>query len=373
MQGSWGDRQNFLSCQNDADDFCCVDLKKIDAKTRLEKAREIIRCEGNAVLETAKLLDESFSDAVNLLLTCRGCVILSGIGKAGLIAQKLTATLSSTGTPSHFLHPAEAIHGDLGRVTPSDTAVIFSQSGETEEIARILPSLKKIGVPIIAVTATNDSTLARYATVVLAIGKRKEADPFNLAPTTSTTTMLALGDALALVTSAERGFQAENFAQFHPGGSLGRKLSRVEEYMRPLSDCRVAPDTETIREIFMRRCIHGRRSGAVLLQNGEGRLSGIFTDSDLARLFERRHNNQLDLPVSDVMTKTPIVIISGSRMLEAVAIMAKRKISELPVIDENRIPLGMLDVTDVVANFPEYAMFAEESAEKLTRQLRVVA
>jgi len=365
MQGSWKNRQNFSF------------LEKFDAKTRLEKAREMMRHEGNAVLETAELLDDSFSEAVKLLLACRGCVILSGIGKAGLIAQKLTATLASTGTPSHFLHPAEAIHGDLGRVTPSDVIVMISQSGETEEVVRILPSLKKIGVPLIAITAANDNTLARYATVVLAIGKRKEADPLNLAPTTSTTTMLALGDALALVTSAERGFQAENFAQFHPGGSLGRKLSRVEEYMRPLSECRIAPDTETVREIFMRRSVSGRRSGAVLLQNDAGQLSGIFTDSDLARLFEQRHDNQLDLPISGVMTKTPTVVAFGSKMLEAVAIMAKRKISELPVIDENRVPLGMLDITDVVADFPEYATFAEnrdeESENVVLPPFRVVA
>ncbi|MDR1383867.1 MAG: KpsF/GutQ family sugar-phosphate isomerase [Planctomycetaceae bacterium] len=373
MQGSWKDRQNFSLSRGNADDLRHAHLEKFDVKTRLEKAREIMRHEGNAVLETAESLDEPFSDAVKLLLTCRGCVILSGIGKAGLIAQKLTATFASTGTPSHFLHPAEAIHGDLGRVTPSDTALIISQSGETEEVVRILPSLKKIGVPIIAITATNDNTLARYATVVLTLGKRKEADPLNLAPTTSTTTMLTLGDALALVTSAERGFQAENFAQFHPGGSLGRKLSRVEEYMRPLSDCRAAPDTETVREIFMRHRVPGRRSGAVLLHNNAGQLSGIFTDSDLARLFEQRHDHQLDLPVSDVMTKTPAVVIFRSKMLEAVAIMAKRKISELPVIDENRVPLGILDITDVVANFPEYAIFVEENMEKPSQLLRVVA
>jgi len=350
-----------------------------DASTRIEKAREILRNEANAVLEIAESMEQSlgqaFSEAVAMLLECRGCVILSGIGKAGLVAQKLVATLASTGTPSHFLHPVEAVHGDLGRVTADDLVVMFSQSGETEEIVRLLPSFADMGVPIIAVTASNDCTLARHAVLVLPLGKRVEADPLNLAPTTSTTVMLALGDALALVVSAERGFRAEHFAKFHPGGSLGRKLSLVEDYMRPIGECRIAPDSETVREIFMRHRVPGRRSGAVLLHNEPGQLSGIFTDSDLARLFELRNDGGLDRPVAEVMTRTPLVVTLGSKMLEAVAIMARRKISELPVIDENSIPVGMIDITDVVANFPEYALYAEtptESASPLSR-LRVAA
>jgi len=347
--------------------------------TRIEKAREILRHEANAVLEIAESLEQSpgqaFSKAVALLLDCRGCAILSGIGKAGLVAQKLVATLASTGTPSHFLHPAEAVHGDLGRVTADDLVVMFSQSGETEEIVRLLPSLADMGVPVIAVTASEDSTLARHATLVLPLGKRAEADPLNLAPSTSTTAMLALGDALALVVSAERGFRAEHFAKFHPGGSLGRKLSLVEEYMRPIDECRVAPDSETVREIFMRHRVAGRRSGAVILHDNEGRLSGIFTDSDLARLFESRNDGGLDRPVAEVMTCTPLVVTFGTKMLEAVAIMARRKISELPVIDDHRVPLGMIDITDVVANFPEYALYAENPPDNISpmSRLRIVA
>ena len=346
-----------------------------DAETRLEKAREIMRQEGRAVLEIAESLDAAFADAVALLLDCRGCVILSGIGKAGWVAQKLSATLASTGTPSHFLHPAEAIHGDLGRVKSDDVVVMFSQSGETEEVVRILPSLKESGAKLIAVTATQDSTLARLADFVLTLGKRKEADPLNLAPSTSTTIMLALGDALALVVSAERGFRAEHFAKYHPGGSLGRKLSIVDEYMRSITECRIAPDSETTREIFMQRRVPGRRSGAVILHDEQGQLSGIFTDSDLAKLFESRNDARLDCPISEVMTKTPVVVSLGSNMLEAVAVMARRKISELPVIDENRKPVGMLDITDVVANFPEYALYAESTGDisQQTQPLRVVA
>ena len=350
-----------------------------NATTRIDKARKILRHEADAVLEIAESLGQSpgqaFSEAVAMLLDCRGCVILSGIGKAGLIAQKLVATLASTGTPSHFLHPAEAIHGDLGRVTADDLVVMFSQSGETEEVVRLLPSLAEMGVPVIAVTASKDCTLAQHATLVLPLGKRAEADPLNLAPSTSTTAMLALGDALALVVSAERGFRAEHFAKFHPGGSLGRKLSLVEEYMRPIGECRVAPDSETVREIFMRHRVPGRRSGAVILHDADGRLSGIFTDSDLARLFESRNDSCLDHPVADVMIPTPLVVTLGSKMLEAVAIMAKRKISELPVIDEHRVPVGMIDITDVVANFPEYSLYAENTPESISpvTRLRVVA
>ena len=347
-----------------------------DCEARLARARQIMRHEAEAVLEIAESIGIAFSEAVQRLLDCRACVILSGIGKAGWVAQKLSATLASTGTPSHFLHPAEAIHGDLGRVKADDTVVMFSQSGETEEIVRILPSLKEIGVTLIAVTATQDSTLARYADVVLPLGKRKEADPLNLAPSTSTTAMLALGDALALVTSAERGFRAEHFAKHHPGGSLGRKLSLVDEHMRPITECRTAPDSETVREIFMRHRVPGRRSGAVILYDEQGRLSGIFTDSDLARLFELRNDGRLDCPITEVMTKTPLLVTLGSNMLEAVAIMARRKISELPVVDANRMPVGMLDITDVVANFPEYALYAESTnadSPEAASPLRVVA
>jgi len=334
-----------------------------DTKRRLKNARNILQAEANAVLQVAERLDHRFSQAVEALLDCGGCVILSGIGKAGAIAQKLTATLASTGTPSHFLHPAEAVHGDLGRLSKNDIVLMFSQSGETEEVVRILPSLNAMNIPLIAVTASEESTLARYAKIVLPIGKIQEADSHHLAPSTSTTVMLALGDALALVTSAERGFRAEHFAQFHPGGSLGRKLSLVDEYMRPRNECRIAPDRETVREIFMKHRVAGRRSGAVMLIDETGRLSGIFTDSDLARLFELRNDDLIDSPIRNLMTKTPAVLPAGSKMLEAVAMMAKRKISELPILDEDRKPLGMIDITDVVAGFPEYARFAANETE----------
>lgn len=319
----------------------------------LSLARQILTLEASSIQEIAKNLDRRFLQAVYRLLQCRGSVIVCGIGKAGLIGQKIVATLSSTGTPSHFLHPAEAVHGDLGRIGKEDVLLIFSQSGETEEISRILPSLRSFKVPIIAVTASEESTLARYADIVLPLGCLVEADTLRLAPSTSTTTMLALGDALALVASQRRRFRDHDFARFHPAGALGRKLSLVDEHLRTLDRCRVAPDTETIREVFVRHRVPGRRSGAILLLREDGRLSGIFTDSDLARLFEGHDEHRLDEPIRNAMTSKPTSVARGTRMPEAIRIMAERRISELPVVDSDGRPVGMLDITDIVAVFPE--------------------
>jgi arabinose-5-phosphate isomerase len=275
------------------------------------------------------------------------------MGKAGLIGRKLVATFASTGTPAHFLHPAEAVHGDLGRLREGDVVLILSQSGETEEIVRLLPSLEEMGTPIIAVTACGESTLGRSAEVVLELGALEEAGGLRLAPSTSTTTMLALGDALALVVSRMRGFAREDFARFHPAGSLGRKLSRVNQYCRPMSLCRVAEDSLSVREVFVGRSMPGRRTGAIMLVDGEGRLTGLFTDSDLARLFEHRREETLDEPICSVMTRNPLTIQDGALMTDAVALMAERKISELPVVDGGGHPTGLIDVTDVVALFPQ--------------------
>ena len=259
---------------------------------QLRFARQIIQTEGRALALVAKRLDGEFCRAVGCLYECRGNVIVSGMGKAGLIGQKIMATLASTGTPSHYLHPAEALHGDLGRIQRDDVALVLSQSGETEEVLRLLPSLASLGVPIIAITARADSTLGRAAKVVLELGPLEEACPLGLAPSSSTTAMLALGDALALVTSRMRDFGREDFARFHPAGNLGQRLSKVEHHMRPLVQCRLAPDSETVREVLVRVSVPGRRTGATMLVDGEGKLSGIFTDSDLARLFEHRRDGR---------------------------------------------------------------------------------
>ncbi len=319
---------------------------------QLHHARQVILAESRALAQVAKRLDSEFCRAAELLHECQGSVIVTGIGKAGLIGQKIVATLASTGTPSHWLHPAEAVHGDLGRIRRGDVVLIFSQSGETEEVTRLLPSLVEIDVPVVAITGQPRSTLARAATVILELGPLEEAGPLGLAPTSSTTAMLALGDALALVVSRLRGFSRSDFARFHPAGNLGYRLSKVEQHMRPLVQCRIARDDQTVRQMLVAVSMPGRRTGATMLVDAAGRLSGIFTDSDLARLFEYRRDHELDGPIGAVMTANPLRVAMGSMMLDAVTVLADRKISELPVVDADGRPAGLIDITDVVAVMP---------------------
>jgi arabinose-5-phosphate isomerase len=319
----------------------------------LAYGREVIRAEAHALEGLAQRLDQSFLDAVALIHNCRGAVIVTGIGKAGMIGQKLTATFASTGARAHFLHPAEAFHGDLGRVHGDDVVLALSQSGESSEVVQLLPAFKQFGVKIIAVTANHSSTLGRAAAIVLPLGKLQEACSLGLAPSTSTTAMLALGDALALAVSRQRGFRAEDFARFHPGGSLGLKLSAVDDHMRPLAECRVARANQSIREVLVTSTRPGRRSGAIMLLDDDGRLTGLFTDSDLARLIERRSDAALDRPISEVMINAPTTVCSDERMTAAIEILTARKFSELPVVDQQGRPVGMIDVTDVVGMLPE--------------------
>jgi arabinose-5-phosphate isomerase len=327
---------------------------------QLRLGRQIIEQEGTTLLDVAQRLDSEFCRAVDYLYGCRGSVIVCGMGKAGLVGQKIMASLASTGTRSHYLHPAEAVHGDLGRVHHDDVMLILSQSGQTEEVVRILPSLGELGVTILAVTARADSTLGQAAAVVLELGPLDEACSLGLAPTTSTTAMLALGDALALVTSRMRNFAREDFARSHPAGSLGRKLSKVDDHLRALARCRVASQQKTVRRIFVDLSVPGRRTGAIILVDGEGKLAGIFTDSDLARLFEHRHEQALDRPIREVMTARPVTVRAGAKMIDAVAAMAEGKISELPVVDAEGRPVGLIDVTDVVGMFPELNEHGDE-------------
>lgn len=313
----------------------------------LTRGREILRAEGEAVVAAAAALDGSFVQAVRLLERCTGSVVVTGIGKAGLVARKISATLASTGAPSHFLHPAEALHGDLGALRSDDVVLALSQSGETEEIVRLLPHVAARRIPIVALTARPDSALGRAAAVVVATGSVREACGLGLAPSTSTSLMLALGDALALVTCGLRRFTPEDFAARHPGGSLGRQLMRVEEVMRPLDECRVAAVTDSVRSIFARP-LPLRRTGAVMLLDASGGLAGIFTDSDLARLFERRLDAALDAPIGDVMTRQPATVPLGTRLRDAIAILEARRVSELPVVTAERRPAGLLDLVDLV-------------------------
>ncbi len=319
----------------------------------LQFGREVIAAEAHALTELVEKLDRSFSRAVDMLVKLDGNLIVTGIGKAGLIGQKLTATFASTGTRAHFLHPAEAFHGDLGRLHPYDVALVLSQSGETAEVAQLLPSFAQLGVPIVAITANAQSTLGRTAQIVLPTGDLDEACSLGLAPSTSTAAMLALGDALALVVSRLKGFGAEDFARFHPGGSLGLKLSHVEDHMRPLDECRLARADDTIRKVLVTCTKPGRRSGAIMLTDRQGRLAGLFTDSDLARLIEQRQDAALDRPAGEVMITAPTTVQEGQPMSAAIEILAERKISELPVVDADGRPVGMIDVTDIVGMLPE--------------------
>jgi arabinose-5-phosphate isomerase len=322
-------------------------------KTVISFARKILVQEATAIQMSAANIDVCFVTAVNRILCCEGNIIVIGVGKAGLIGQKITATLASTGTPAHFVHPAEAIHGDLGRIGKNDVALILSQSGETEEITRLLPTLQNFNIPIIAITSSNQNTLAQFAQTTITIGKITEADSLNLAPSASTAAMLAIGDALAITVSEQRGFNAEDFAKFHPGGSLGRKLSNVDDYMRNIEQCRIAPQNETIREVFIKHTIEGRRSGAILITNENGILTGIFTDSDLARLFEKHNEHKLDSKIINVMTTSPTAVLTGTKMFDAIDLMGKKRISELPVITNKGIPIGLIDITDILGIIPE--------------------
>ena len=325
----------------------------------IEQGQQILRAEGMAILTSADSLAAPFCHAVRLLQQCTGSVVVTGMGKAGLIGRKLSATLASTGTPSHFLHPAEAMHGDLGTLRQDDLVLAISQSGETAELTQILPHLDARRIPLIALTGRQDSTLGRAAAVVVVTGKLAEADPLGVAPSTSTTVMLALGDSLALVVSRQRGFSHADFAARHPGGSLGMRLLKVEQAMRSLADCRTATADETVRQVFARP-LPSRRTGAVMIVAADGRLTGIFTDSDLARLFQHRHDAALDRPIGEVMTCQPIAARLGSRLEEAIGLLESRRLSELPVIDEAGRLHGLLDIVDLVGVDPSAAETSSE-------------
>lgn len=322
---------------------------------QLREARGVLRQEAEALLDVSRRLDAAFCAAVQTIRDCRASVIVTGIGKAGLIAQKIAATFSSTGTRAHFLHAAEAVHGDLGCLGPGDVLLVLSNSGETEEVCRWLPAIRRMGLPVIAITAAETSTLGRQADITLCLGRLREAGPDGLAPSTSTTAMLGLGDALALVVSRVKGFTPQQFAVFHPGGNLGRRLTSVRDVMRRGDELRTAPGTATIREIIVGLRRAGRRTGAVILVDSEAKLSGIFTDSDLVRLLEQRRDGQLDRPIHEVMTRSPLTIRPEQSLEDAVTLFSSRKISELPVVDREGTPVGLLDITDVISCLPAEA------------------
>lgn len=318
----------------------------------LREAREVMEDEAAGLTKVAAALDEDFCKAVDLLCECRGSVIVTGMGKAGLIGRKIAATLSSTGTRAHFLHPAEAAHGDLGCLSGDDVLLVLSNSGETEEVCRILPSIRRFDIPIVAISADRTSSLGKEAAAVIELGHLREAGLHALAPSTSTTAMLAVGDALALVVGRRRGFTPQQFAVFHAGGSLGARLKNVGQLMRQGDDLRISPDAKTIREVFTDQSRPGRRTGAVMLVDQAGKLSGLFTDSDLAKLLERRRDEKLDRPIAESMARQPVTIGPGAMLADAIEILSRNRISELPVVDEAGRPVGIIDITDVVGIVP---------------------
>ncbi len=328
---------------------------------QLAYAREIVRTEAAALVQVADRLDESFLKAVATIHGCTGRVCVTGTGKSADVGQKIAGTLNSTGTRAYVLDATRAVHGDLGMIHPNDVVLALSHSGESEEIVRLLPSLKEMARTLLAFTSQAKSTLAQQADVAIVLGPLEEVCPLGLAPSTSTTAMIAVGDALAFVLMRLREFTHEDFARFHPAGSLGRKLLKVEAVMRRGAALRVAPCRQTVREVFARGQRQGRRTGAVMLVDAAGALAGIFTDSDLARLFEGRRDEMLDRPIADVMTQGPITVAVGTRLTDAMEIFQRRKISELPVVDAAGRPVGLLDITDVIGLIPK------EEAEQLTR------
>ncbi|MEM7203806.1 MAG: KpsF/GutQ family sugar-phosphate isomerase [Planctomycetota bacterium] len=315
---------------------------------RIERAREIIRAEAATVQAVAERLGAEFATAVDKILELPGRVVTAGMGKAGIIAEKISATLSSTGTPSIFLHPAEAIHGDLGRVTRGDVLLALSKSGETEEVLRLLGPVKAESVEVIAVTQSCESTLGRHSHLVLELGPIEEVGPHQLAPSASTTAMLALGDALALVIQDGRDFGPEQFARFHPGGDLGRRLMKVEELMRTGDRNPVVRSDATVLQTIEVMTKTPGRPGATSIVDNDGRLRGFFTDGDLRRLLAGTDLSVSATPIAEVMTKEPRTIAPDTFAMEAMGLLHELRVDQLPVLDKSGCVIGLLDVQDLL-------------------------
>jgi arabinose-5-phosphate isomerase len=310
----------------------------------VERGRRVLALEGDAIQRVARELGAPFARAVELLAAARGRLIVSGVGKSGLIARKIAATFTSTGTPAAFLHPVDSLHGDLGIVGREDVAMLLSKSGESDELFGLVEQLKRLGVPIVAVTGSPESSLARAATVVLNAGSAEEACAETLAPTTSTTVALALGDALAVTLLEVKGFRREDFAALHPGGSLGRRLLlRVADVMLTTDLPTLGPDRP------MRECVVllAEKRGTVAVVDAVGALTGIVTAGDLTRLMERT-DRFLDLPVREIMTRTPKTTTAETLASAAVALMERHGIMALPVLDGGTQLVGMVHLHDLM-------------------------
>lgn len=312
----------------------------------IKRAKEVFSIEAAAIRSLRGRIGAEFQKALDIILNAKGRVVVCGMGKTGIIAQKFSATLASTGTPSLFLHTAEAVHGDLGRVIHNDVMIVLSNSGAGDEMRQLLPLLKKIGVPVIALTGNLKSLLAQHSDVVLDVSVKKEACPLGLAPTASTTAALAMADALAVCLLELKGFKEKDFAFFHPAGALGRRLLLfVEDLMRTGRALPVVREDKTVSEVLVK--ITQGRAGSAVIVDKNGILSGIFTDGDLRRHLE----SDQALPkriIREVMTKNPTVVKKGMLAAEAMRIMQEKKIDEVPVLDEKGRPVGLLDVQDLL-------------------------
>ena len=312
--------------------------------TDLELARKVLRTEAAAILALVDRVDAEFERAVQLLCDCRGRVVVTGMGKSGIICRKIAATLSSTGTPAFFLHPAEAIHGDIGAIREDDVVIALSQSGETEELLRLLESIRRLGARLVAISGHPSSTLARAADVTLNCGVTAEACPLNLAPTASTTAALALGDALAMTVLVRKGFREEDFASLHPGGKLGRRLMRVENVMHAGDAAPTVPASAVMRDVIHE--MSSKRLGMTCVTDGNRRLLGVFTDGDLRRQMTRTPR-VLDLTAGDVMNPNPITIERNLLAVEALRIMETHKITSVIVVADDGKVDGVVHLHDL--------------------------
>lgn len=309
--------------------------------TLIDDAKEVFRLQAEAIAALADRINGSYAEAVDLLLAGRGHVIVCGMGKSGLIAQKIAATLASTGTPSFFIHPAEALHGDLGMVTPNDVAILISYSGETDEVIRMAPHLSARGIPIIGLVGAVDSSLARVSDVTLDVSVEREVCPNNLAPTNSTLATLAMGDSLAVSLMQARNFKPHDFARFHPGGSLGRRLlSRVRDAMHSSPLPVVIPDCSIGEALLV--MTKGQR-GLVIVESPEGELVGVATDGDLRRGMQK-FTNLLTQPIRDIMSPRPVTIQHDAMLAQAEDRMIRLKLSALVVVDSSGKPCGILEI-----------------------------
>lgn len=311
----------------------------------INKAREVILKEADALKDMADRLDESFIRAVDLLFKAKGRVIIAGIGKSGQVARKIAATLSSTGTPAFFIHPTEGVHGDVGMVLGGDVAVLISKSGDTEELLRLLPIFKRLDVPVITLTGGNGSPLAQQSDVVLDTSVKCEAFRLDLVPTSSATAALVMGDALAAVLVELRGFTVDDFSFIHPGGALGRKLIKVGDLMHTGDELPIVRHDSSFKDMLV--AMTSRQFGLALVVNDSGKLVGIFTDGDLRRTVEA-HDNPLDLKAGDIAVSNPKKIDADELAATAVAIMEDYSITSLVITDSENRPVGLIHLHDLL-------------------------